>query len=307
MKKIRFTFPSVVGDCDLAAVEFLPDDGKIRGVVQIVHGMLEHIDRYDHFAEQFVSQGYAVYGHSHLGHGYSVNDRYPRGYFGKQNEAGYVFRQDVFQLTERIREKHPNIPIVLFGYSMGSFVCRTCIGERGNDYAAAIICSTGGANKALNAGILGAKTLSAVHGKSPGKQINKILFQQFLSRTEHRTSVDWLSTDVQHVDNARLDPLSQFTFSNRGFYDLFTLNKYAVSDKIYNGTPKSLPILLVSGAEAPVGHYGALVKDSYQRYLQTEHTAVEMKLYPGRRHEIHLDAGGTDAINDILAFLAQRL
>jgi alpha-beta hydrolase superfamily lysophospholipase len=236
MKKTRFTFPSVVGDCDLAAVEFLPDEGIIRGVVQIVHGMLEHIDRYDHFAEQFVSQGYAVYGHSHLGHGYSVNDRYPRGYFGKQNEAGHVFRQDVFQLTERIREKHPNIPIVLFGYSMGSFVCRTCIGERGNDYAAAIICSTGGANKALNAGILGAKTLSAVHGKSPGKQINKILFQQFLSRTEHRTSVDWLSTDVQHVDNARRDPLSQFTFSNRGFYDLFTLNKYAVSDKIYDGT-----------------------------------------------------------------------
>ncbi len=307
MIKRSFSFPSVVGDCDIAAVEYLPENGKIRGVVQIIHGMLEHIDRYDSFAAQFAAQGYAVYGHSHLGHGHSVNERYPRGYFGKQNKTGSVFREDAYQVTDLIKEKHPGVPIVLFGYSMGSFVCRTCIGERGNDYAAAIICATGGENAALKAGILGAKALSLVQGKAPGRQINRILFRQFLARTEHRTNIDWLSTNEQHVSSAQIDPLSQFIFSNQGFYDLFTLNEYAVSKTIYNGTPKDLPILLISGADDPVGEYGALVQGTYDRYLQTGHTDVHMKLYPGRRHEIHLDPGGADVINDFLAFLNERI
>ena len=88
MIKRSFSFPSVVGDCDIAAVDYLPENGKIRGVVQIIHGMLEHIDRYDSFAAQFAAQGYAVYGHSHLGHGHSVNERYPRGYFGTTEFIG---------------------------------------------------------------------------------------------------------------------------------------------------------------------------------------------------------------------------
>ena len=307
MIKKSFTFPSAAGDCDIAAVAYLPESGSLRGVVQIIHGMLEHIDRYDHFAEQFTAQGYAVYGHSHLGHGHSVNERYPRGYFGKHNQKGNIFRQDVFQLTDRIKTLHPDLPIILFGYSMGSFLCRTCIGERGSDYAAAIICSTGGANKALNAGILSAGALSLLQGKAPGKQINAVLFRQFLARTEHRTNVDWLSTDERHVSDAQRDPLSRFVFTNQGFHDLFTLNRYAVSDAIYNGTPKELPILLVSGAEDPVGEYGALVQQSYERYLETGHTDVHIKLYPGRRHEIHLDPGGSDVVNDILQFLDSRI
>ena len=307
MIRESFTFPSAVGDCEIAAVRFLPDAGTIRGVIQIIHGMLEHIDRYDDFAAQFVRHGYAVYGHSHLGHGYSVNEHYPRGYFGTRNKAGHIFRADTFQITDRIKAAHPGVPIVLFGYSMGSFICRTCIGERGSDYAAAIVCATGGENAALGAGILGARTLSLVNGKAPGKHITKILFRQFLAQTEKRTNVDWLSTDKHHVDTAQEDPLSKFMFSNRGYYDLFTLNKYAVCDEIYNATPKALPILLISGADDPVGEYGRLVQGTYDRYLETGHTDVHIKLYSGRRHEIHLDPGGSEVLDDVLVFLDQRL
>ncbi len=80
--KSEFTIPSVVGDCDLRGSRWLPKNGEVRAVLQIIHGMLEHIGRYDAFADFFTSRGFAVYGVSHLGHGLSVNEKYPRGYFG---------------------------------------------------------------------------------------------------------------------------------------------------------------------------------------------------------------------------------
>ena len=307
MIKKSFTFPSAVGNCDIDAVAFPPEKDAPRAVIQILHGMMEHIGRYDAFAEWFVQQGFAVYGHSHIGHGKSVNENYPFGYFGKDNGTGRVFREDAFRMTDIIRKEHPGLPIVLFGYSMGSFVCRTCIGERGTDYAAAILCATGGANSALYTGLVATRLFSMIRPKAPGTRINKSVFASYNDRTDRRTVSDWLSPYQEHVDKVSNDPLCGFTFSNQGFYDLLTMNQYMIGDAIYNGTPKDLPILLISGADDPVGAYGAPVQGSYERYVQTGHTDVHMKLYPGRRHEIHLDPGGVDVANDILSFLDGRI
>lgn len=302
----EFSFPSVVGDCEINALCWLPEDGEIRGVVQLIHGMMEHIHRYDPVAEQLNAAGYAVYGHSHLGHGKSINDDYPFGYFGRDNETGHVFREDTFQMTKFIQSRHPGLPIVLFGYSMGSFVCRTCIGERGEDYAAAVICATGGPHPDLKWGIFGSGAMSVFFGKKPGKLVEKNAFGRYEDRTEHRTNSDWLSPDPDYVDKVLADPECGFTFSNQGFHDLFTMIRYCVSDEIYSATPKDLPILLISGEDDPVGSYGELVKASYESYLESGHTNVTMKLYPGRRHEIHLDPGGHEVIDDVLSFLKQN-
>ena len=302
----EFSYPSAVGDCEINALSWLPEDGEIRGVVQLIHGMMEHIHRYDPIAEQFNRAGYAVYGHSHLGHGKSINEQYPFGYFGKGNQGGRVFREDTFRLTEMIRERHPGLPIVLFGYSMGSFVCRTCIGERGRDYAAAVICATGGAHPDLKWAIRGSAALAALAGKKTGMLLQKNTFGSYEERTEHRTNSDWLSPDPDYVDRVLEDPDSGFVFSNQGFHDLFTLIRYCISDEIYNSTPKDLPIFLISGADDPVGSYGELVKGSYESYLRTGHTNVKMKLYPGRRHEIHLDPRGHEVIDDVLDFLKEN-
>ena len=307
MQEKHFTFSSAVGDCEIEAIAFLPDTGKPRAVIQMLHGMMEHFGRYGSFASFFVDQGYAVYGHSHLGHGKSVNERYPFGYFGKHNQTGSIFRADAFRLTDLIREEYPDLPIVLFGYSMGSFVCRSCIGERGQDYAAAIICATGGAHPDLEKGLIASRLFSMVRPKAPGKTFNKMAFGSYNDRTEHLTKMDWISPDHDYVVESNRDPLVGFTFSNQGFYDLFTLIQYINSAAIYQGTPKDLPILLVSGADDPVGMYGRLVTDSCERYQSSGHTDVSMKLYPGRRHEIHLDPGGKDVAQDILDFLDKRI
>ena len=228
MIKRKFTFPSYAGDCEIEAVAFLPEDGPVRGVIQMIHGMMEHIGRYDPFAACFVEQGYAVYGHSHIGHGHSTNEAYPLGYFGKKNGAGKVFREDAFTLTDIIKQEHPGLPIVLFGYSMGSFVCRSCIGERGADYAAAVVCATGGAHPELEKGLIASRLFSMLRPKAPGKTFNKMAFGSYNDRTEHLTVVDWLSPDHEYVVSSNRDPLVGFTFSNQGFYDLFTLDRKSV-------------------------------------------------------------------------------
>ena len=121
--KEEFTFPSVVGDADIHAVSWKPE-GPVKAVLQLVHGMAEYIDRYDGMARWFAERGIAVYGNDHLGHGLSVNDKYPLGYFGTKNQNAFVFRDDAKQLTDIAKEQNPGVPYVLFGHSMGSFVAR---------------------------------------------------------------------------------------------------------------------------------------------------------------------------------------
>jgi alpha-beta hydrolase superfamily lysophospholipase len=104
------------------------------------------------------------------------------------------------------------------------------------------------------------------------------------------------------VDSAKDDPLSKFTFSNRGYYDLFTLNKYAVSSAIYNGTPKALPILLISGQDDPVGNGGKGVQAIYQRMKKSGMEDVTLKLFPGARHDLlHEECSGAPEARKLIA------
>ena len=308
MIKEKFSFPSAAGGCRIEAVRFLPDDGKVRGTLQLLHGMQEHIGRYDGMAEFFTSRGWAVYGHSHIGHGHSTNEQYPLGYFGRKNAEGRVFRADARAVHNRAKEDYPDLPMVLFGYSMGSFVCRHCLADFGDELSAAVVCATGNGDKALNLGIASAKTLSIAFGRKDAILIDRVVQKGFAERTEKKTNVDWLSTDLSYLlKDGKPDPLCGFPFSYSGYHDLLTMIRAMLRDETFEKTPLDLPILFVSGGDDPVGAYGEGVKDALHRYRETGHTRTEMKLYPGRRHEIHLDNGRMDVWKDISAFLERSV
>lgn len=304
MRKETFSFPSAAGDCRIEAVRFLPEDGRVRGTLQLMHGMMEHIGRYDGMAEFFTERGWAVYGHSHIGHGHSTNERYPLGYFGRKNAEGRVFRADARQVHDRAKADYPDFPMVLFGYSMGSFVCRHCLADFGSELSAAVVCATGNGGAALPIGILSSGALSLLGGRRKATLIDRFVQGGFNERTEGKTPVDWLSTDISYlIKDGKPDPLSGFTFSNRGYYDLLTMIRAMLRDGTFERTPLDLPILFVSGGDDPVGDYGEGVKDTLHRYRETGHRFTEMKLYPGRRHEIHLDNGRMDVWADMSEFL----
>ena len=116
--------------------------------------------------------------------------------------------------------------------------------------------------------------------------------------------MDWLSTDLSYMtQNGKADPLCGFVFSNRGYYDLLTMIRAMLRSETFENTPRTLPMLFLSGAEDPVGRYGEGVQEAVRRYRETGHDRAELRLYPGRRHEIHLDGGRYDVWADMAAFL----
>lgn len=303
--KEEFTYTSVVGDADIHAISWKPD-GEIKAVLQIVHGMAEYIDRYDKFARWFAERGIAVYGNDHLGHGLSVNDTYPLGYFGTKNENGFVFRDDAKALTDLAKAENPGVPYVLFGHSMGSFLARTYLAKYGDGLDAAVICGTAGPNPLIGAALVASKLFSKTSPKAGGKVMDNLAFGSYNNKTDKRTTFDWLSVEETNVDAYIADPLCGFLFSNQGFRDLITLNNYMVKDEVFEGAPADLPIFLIAGAEDPVGAYGKGVQQTYDAYKKG-HSDVTMKLYEGKRHEIHNEADGETVYQDILAFIEEKV
>ncbi len=302
--KEEFTFPSVVGDADIHAISWKPE-GPAKAVLQLVHGMAEYIDRYDGMARWFAEHGIAVYGNDHLGHGLSVNDKYPLGYFGTNNDKGFVFRDDAKQLTDIAKEQNPGVPVVLFGHSMGSFVARTYIAKYGDGLKAAVICGTAGPNPAIGAAKLATALFTKTSPHADGKIMNSLAFGSYNKRTDKRTGFDWLSVNEKNVDVYIDDPLCGFLFSNQGFRDLITLNDYICQDECIAGAPADLPLFFIAGSEDPVGEYGKGVQWTYEAY-QKGHTDVQMKLYEGKRHEIHNEEDGEVVYQDVLNFIEEK-
>lgn len=302
--KQEFLYRSSVGDCDIHAISWKPKGKETpKAVIQIVHGMAEYIDRYDSVARYFAEHGYAVYGNDHLGHGQSVNENYPLGYFGESNKNGTVFVEDSHKLTQLAKQDNPGIPFVLFGHSMGSFVSRAYLAKYGYDLDAAVICGTSGPISGVDLAIKLAEKLSSKHGKEAGNFLNKLAFSTYNLRTQHSTPFDWLSKDTENVRTYINDPLCGFCFSNRGFYDLFTLNKYIFSDSVIHGCPVQLPLFFIAGSNDPVGAYGKGVKKTAKLYKKAGVKTVKVKLYKGSRHEIHNDIDKVDVYNDIIHFI----
>ena len=305
--KKQFSFPSAAGGCSIEAVRWLPADGNVRAVMQIGHGMLEHIGRYDAFAEYFVRHGFAVYGSTHLGHGMSINREYPRGYFGKNNRDGAIFLKDLKQMMDIARTEHPDVPYVYFGYSMGTFLGRMLLAEFGEEIDAAVLCSTGIPDLSMKAMIRMLRLLPSFMEKKPAPALCNMVFKKYNARTEKRTNRDWLSADPDYVDASFQDRKLDFYFTYLSFRDILTLYVASVDPKVFEKTRTDMPILFLSGEQDPVGNYGKGVRKVVRQYRTSGHDRVEMKLYPGRRHEIHLEPTGPEIWKEAEAFLERSI
>lgn len=296
----EFYFDSVADGGKIRAASWKPKKGDIIGVFQIIHGMAEHIMRYDEFARFLAESGYAVYANDHIGHGKSTNLKYPLGYFGDKNEAGATFAADVKALTEIAKKENPGLPVILFGHSMGSFVARRYSAKYGKGIDGVIYCGTAGPNPAAPVAIKIAEVLCKFFGaKKPGFILDKLAFGTYNSKTEKRTNFDWLTKDDAIVDEYIADDLCGFLFSNRGYFDLLTLLNYVSSKAWLGEVPTDLPILMVAGDRDPVGPYGKGVEKVANSLRSTDHK-VDLILYPGDRHEILNEVDRDAVYEDIL-------
>ena len=185
------------------AVKWIPERDKPICVVQILHGMAEHMERYDEFARFLAEQGILVVGNDHLGHGKTVSENDGvYGYFCEQDPATVVVR-DVHRLKKIIQEEYLGVPYILMGHSMGSFMVRDYLTRYGTGIDGAIILSTGdNSNAMLSLGKFLAGMEGLIHKQTHKSGfLNAIVFGSYLKRIpEKRTTIDWFTNDTDVID-----------------------------------------------------------------------------------------------------------
>lgn len=307
MKKYTEKIASTDSKNDLNVIIWETEKEPI-GVLQIVHGMAEYIDRYDNFAKYMTEQGFNVIGHDHLGHGHSVSDERDYGFFAEEN-GDKIIIEDMHSITQYAREKWEELPNFILGHSMGSFCLRQYLTKYSNDVFGAIIMGTGWIPSA--AALLG-KTIATNTCKSKGSHtVNPLLIKLTLEPYNKpfapaRTNCDWLSRDEKQVDLYVNDKLCGFDFTAGAYKDFFTILEKIAKNRQLIGMRKSLPILITSGSVDPVGGKKACEKLNAQ-YKRCGIDDVTLKLWENDRHEILNELDKSDVYQYIYNWLKSKI
>ncbi len=279
--------------------------GENRGIVQIVHGMAEHIDRYDGVAEALAAAGYLVVGHNQMGHGPEAEIK---GYFGKKDGWQHL-KQDVQILRERTQKKYPGLPYFLMGHSMGSFIVRSYLPEHGEGLAGCILSGTGHYSKSTaRSGIQMARVaVSGGREKKESALIDRVGFQTANKPfAPNRTGFDWLSRDEKEVDLYVADPCCGFLFTGAGYLAFFQgleeLQDLPALEKI----PPDLPVLMISGEKDPIGQMGKGVRKVAGQLLKAGIRDLTVRLYAGARHELFHETNREEVFRDLTAWVDMK-
>ena len=302
----HFTHASSDGRSTLAA--YRTETAQPRALLQISHGMCEYILRYEQFANYLAQEGFLVFGHDHIGHGRSVASHADLGYTAHRGGADCMV-EDVHALALRMKAEYPDLPLFLLGHSMGSFVARAVLARYPNTYTAAILMGTAGPGMPTAAGRLVARMIGAVRGeryRSP--LLYRLSFAGYNKRCgKGCSSAAWLTRNEAVVNAYVQDPLCAFVFTTCAYHDLFTLLGRVSSRGWAPTIRKDLPLLLVSGAEDPVGGFGRGVEEVRRRLLDAGVTDVTLSLYPGMRHEILNELGYETVWSDLLTWMKKYI
>ncbi len=263
-----------------------PFDSPI-GHIHLVHGMAEHIGRYDIVMKDLAKAGYVVTGYNQRGHGPLALDQGMLGDFGNTVTFDRLV-EDVREVMNAYKQDFPNLPRILFGHSMGSFIVRRYSQMYGNEIDA-LICSGTAGKPGLTrvGGSLLASILSIKDGEhAPSEVLDAIGFGGYNKMiSEPKTKFDWLSTDRQTIQDYIKDPLSGTVSTNHFFRVLFEGLKLISTENAYRSVPEELPVLLFAGTDDPVGNMGSGVFEAASMFSNAGVRSVTVYLFEGIRHE----------------------
>ena len=286
MRKEEFYYDSFCNTNKIHAVKWVPE-GTPLCIVQIVHGMAEHMGRYEEFAAFLTERNILVVGEDLLGHGLSMGEN-PPGYFCEKN-PGKVLVEDVRTLKNIVRAEYPGIPCILFGHSMGSFIVRNFVHTYSEEVDGAILSGTGMLPKVLlNVLNIILKITTALRGpRHVSPFINKLAFGGYMKRIKNpKTESDWLTTDEACVQIFLDDPLCGFSLTLNGFKGMAELIRGLYDREKIVLMDKDFPMCFFFGEEDPVGDFGVTAYKSYRMYSDAGMKRVSNKAYPGKRHEL---------------------
>lgn len=262
--------------------------GEPAAVVQIIHGITDHSERYDQLARYLNSKGILVVAEDHMGHGKTVALGGTKGYF----DGGWdAVVEDICKLTEMTQKEYPDIPYFLLGHSMGSFLARTILCRKPDLKLSGVILSGTGwiPDPALKVGSGTAKLLCRQMGeRTASKKLNDLVFGSFNIKVERkRTTYDWLSRDAVWVDAYLTDPMCGFPVTCALMRDMAGALREIQDPKALKGMNRHIPILFVSGGDDPVGGFGKAVNRTVQAFRDAGMQRVKSRIFPLCRHELH--------------------
>lgn len=277
-------------------------EGAPIAIVQIVHGIAEHIDRYDDFANFLCSKGIMVVAEDHMGHGKSVCDE--RGYF---NGGWFKAVEDTYRLMKKTRASYPNVPYILFGHSMGSFMARTILQEYPDCHlAGAVICGTGWMPEpVLATGKQACNVVCRLKGdRHHSAKLQALVFSGYNRRVDKvRTPLDWINSDPAGVDAYIDDPMCGFVVTAGLLRDMLTGIMHIQRPENLKKMCKKTPVLFIAGGEDPVGNYGQGVLKAADVFKKVGMKKVSAKIYPHSRHEILNEVNKTQVYEDVYSWV----
>lgn len=261
---------------------WLPE-GPPRAVVQVAHGMGEHVGRYGRFAQALVARGFAVYANDHRGHGDEARDAALRGEFGAGGFPALV--SDMAQVTASAKAQHPGVPVILFGHSMGSFAAQVYALDHGAGLSALALSGTAATDLLM----------------APGGPRRKL--EDYAGSAASRTPFDWLSRDAAEVDKYIADPLCGFTISKASRASMVEACNRTAAAGAFGALPPGLPVYLFTGDQDPVNDSLAWFHPLVQRLQQAGLRDITVRIYPGARHEVLNETNRDEVTADFIAWL----
>lgn len=306
MKK-DYYYKSNDGITNIHAIKW--DVDNPRAVIQIAHGVTEYIDRYDEFAKFLNDKGFVVVGNDHIGHGKSIDKSKGPMYFGSEGSWDYA-TEDLYLLYSDVKKEYDSIPYFILGFSLGSFLVRTLLIKHPDVSDGAILMGTGQTSWLnIKLGLMMANSEVKKHGDNAfTDKIDDLTFGTYNKKFKpNRTKLDWLCKNEEALDKYLEDSNRGESFSAGLFRELLSGMLFDRDIDNIKKMNEDLPVLFLSGDKDPVGDFGKGVKTAYSDFKKAGIKNLDIKLYPGLRHDILNEKNKEEVYNDVSDWLDKRL
>ncbi len=307
MKKNELFYPSFDKQTNIHMVMWEPDD-EVLGVIQIVHGITEHIMRYEEMAKYYTDKGLAVVGIDLLGHGLSTNNGQKVMYFGPSGSWNYAL-EDVRRCFVHAKEMYPDVPYTMLGFSLGSFLVRTFMIESSGLVDGIVLVGTGYTSD------FEIKIAQSIVKKEEKKYGDNVATDKIRSLTfgtynkkfaPNKTDYDWLCASPLSLEEYINDSLRGENITVGLFRELLAGMKLSSNKQAIMNMTKVKPMLLLSGSMDPVGNFGKGVEKAYRLYKDAGFSDIEFKLYDSLRHDILHEDIHEKIFDDLYEWIKKR-
>ncbi len=295
-------------DMVFAFHKWKPDISNYKGIIQIIHGMAEHVKRYNEFAEYFTEKGFLVCGIDHLGHGETIQlNEGKYGYFAEKEGWVKVVNSNKY-ISKILKDRHSDLSLFMFGHSMGSIIARYyLIGEKVVD--GLIISGIMEYQEILMDFVkVLAKLEKAMKEDKSANVIDNYLLDLIYNRKfDKDSSKNWISSLKEEVENYDKDKNCGFKITNQMYIDMMNGLKTIYNIEKNKEISKDIPLFIMSGQDDPVSNYGKDVKKLFNKYKEANVKDIKYKIYSNIRHEVIRDKRNQDVYNDLEKWISDHI